>query len=125
MLIRYTANFVANMESIEAFWDHYESPVRFDRLLAELTQTTLPNLSQHPKLGRYFFQRSPESMDAKAKMANLSAHFGLQTANAQLREYVMTDYLLLYRVTDETIDLLAIRHHKQLSFDIDTYLNVR
>ncbi len=36
----------------------------------------------------------------------------------QLREYVMTDYLLLYVLGTDAIDLLAVKHHKQLSFDI-------
>lgn len=125
MLIRHTANFVANLERIEAWWDEHESPARFDRLLAELQETTLPTLAQHPKLGRDFFQRSPESTDAKAKVAKLGGQVEPQAADAQVREYVMTDYLLLYRVTPEVIDLLAIRHHKQLSFDIETYLGVR
>ena len=31
----------------------------------------------------------------------------------------MTDYLLLYALVGEVIYLLAIKHHKQLSFDID------
>jgi hypothetical protein len=40
-------------------------------------------------------------------------------ARAEVREYVMTDYLLLYALVGEVIYLLAIKHHKQLSFDID------
>ena len=39
-------------------------------------------------------------------------------ANA-LREYLHGDYLMLYTVIDETetVYLLSIRHHRQLSFD--------
>ena len=44
---------------------------------------------------------------------------------ADMREYVMTDYVVLYAVLDETADrpsvvhLLSIKHHKQLSFDFE------
>jgi hypothetical protein len=36
---------------------------------------------------------------------------------AEVREYVMTDYLLLYLLADTAIHLLAIKHQKQLAFD--------
>jgi hypothetical protein len=34
----------------------------------------------------------------------------------EIREYVMTDYLLLYALAGEVIYLLAIKHQKQLAF---------
>lgn len=34
-----------------------------------------------------------------------------------VREYVLSQYLLLYARLDEMIYLLSIRHHRQLSFD--------
>ncbi|MDO9014236.1 MAG: type II toxin-antitoxin system RelE/ParE family toxin, partial [Polynucleobacter sp.] len=35
----------------------------------------------------------------------------------EIREYVMSHYLLLYARLDSTIYLISIRHHRQLSFD--------
>jgi hypothetical protein len=37
--------------------------------------------------------------------------------DGELREYVMSHYLLLYARIRGTIFLLSIRHHRQLSFD--------
>lgn len=39
----------------------------------------------------------------------------------ELREYLMPDYLLLYLRQDMAIYLLAIKHHRQLSFDFDRH----
>ena len=39
--------------------------------------------------------------------------------DADLRQYVFDDYLLLYAHIDGVVYLLAIRHHRQLSFDLD------
>ena len=38
---------------------------------------------------------------------------------ANLREYLLSDYLLLYQVDEQRsmVYLLSIRHHRQLSFD--------
>ena len=36
----------------------------------------------------------------------------------QVREYIASDYLVLYAVRKSTVYLLSIRHHRQLSFDL-------
>jgi hypothetical protein len=40
--------------------------------------------------------------------------------DGEIREYVMSHYLLLYARFDATIYLLSIRHHRQLSFDFQS-----
>jgi hypothetical protein len=37
---------------------------------------------------------------------------------ADVREYVVGDYLVLYALSGAAAYLLAIRHHRQLSFDM-------
>ena len=126
--IRSTANFSANLDSIEAFWDECEFPEGHGKLLAELASTTLVHLQNHPRMGRDFLQRQPESIDAQARLQKLDTLLrtqGASTPNAEIREYVMSDYLLLYALADDVIHLLAIKHHKQLSFDINIYLDGR
>ena len=126
--IRSTANFSANLDGIEAFWDACEFPEGPGKLLAELASTTLAHLQNHPRMGRDFLQRQPESIEAQARLQKLDAllrTWGASTQNAEIREYVMTDYLLLYALADVVIHLLAIQHHKQLSFNINTYLDGR
>ena len=126
--IRSTANFSVNLDSIEAFWDACEFPEGHGKLLAELASTTLAHLQNYPRMGRDFLQRQPKSIEAQARLQKLDALLrtrGASTQNAEIREYVMTDYLLLYALADVVIHLLAIQHHKQLSFNINTYLDGR
>lgn len=44
---------------------------------------------------------------------------GTDIQRFEIREYVITDYLLLHALVGDVIYLLAINHHKQLSFDIN------
>jgi ParE toxin of type II toxin-antitoxin system, parDE len=39
----------------------------------------------------------------------------------ELREYILGDYLLLYLVQPKQIVFLAIKHHRQLSFDLTKF----
>jgi len=39
-------------------------------------------------------------------------------ATGSVREYVLAHYLILYARLPETVHLLAIRHHRQLDFDL-------
>lgn len=41
------------------------------------------------------------------------------TSLTSLREYVMSHYLVLYVQVEDTLFLLSIKHHKQLSFDFE------
>lgn len=119
--IRETANYGANLDSIEAWWDDRDFPEGNEKLLNELATTTLANLQNHPRMGRNFLQRQATSIRAKARVQKLQALLGelnIGTTTAEIREYVMTDYLLLYALAGDTIYLLAIKHHRQLSFDI-------
>lgn len=44
--------------------------------------------------------------------------------NRELREYLLPDYLVLYARYAETIYLLSIKHHRQLSFDFSGHWSV-
>jgi hypothetical protein len=37
--------------------------------------------------------------------------------DGELREYLLPEYLVLYARYDDSIYLLSIKHHRQLSFD--------
>jgi hypothetical protein len=114
--IRFTPNFEDNLAQIEAFWDDNQFPAGYDRLLGELTDTTIPTLEQHPRLGRPFFDRTPQTQQAKKKAQALRKQLATLGADAELREYVMTDYTVLYAFITDKIYLLAIKHHKQMGF---------
>jgi plasmid stabilization system protein ParE len=119
--IRETANYAANLDDIETYWDDCDFPESNEKMLNELATTTLANLQDHPRIGRNFLQRQANSIRAKTSAQKLQAllrTLNTDTETAEIREYVMTDYLLLYALKGDTIYLLAIKHHKQLSFDI-------
>jgi plasmid stabilization system protein ParE len=118
--VRYTENFTANLQEIAGFWDEREYPAGFDALLAELLNPVIPNLMHHPRMGRHFSNRQPQSVDGLARVQKMEAllkTLGTRSDAPEVREYVMTDYLLLYLLSGTTIHLLAIKHHKQLAFD--------
>ena len=123
--VRYTANFEANLQGIEAFWTENDFPQGFDRLLDELLDTVVTNLERHPRMGRSFMSRQPESIEAQKLHEKLQAKMAAHDQPADLREYVMTDYLVLYAILEgaagrpSAIYLVSIKHHKQLSFDFE------
>lgn len=122
ILIRETTNFASNLTDIEAYWDDCQFPEGNLKLLKELNEPVMPNLERHPRLGRNFLRRQTPSVETQSRLQKLEAllaTLGTDTESAEIREYVMTDYLLLYALVGEVIYLLAIKHHKQLSFVLD------
>lgn len=113
-----TASFLERLDAIEAFLVDADASFAFDDLLAELRAAVIPNLQRFPRIGRRYLANPPQSAEALAQLAALPAG-----APDALREYLHSDYLVLYTVVDASPDakssvyLLSIRHHRQLSFD--------
>jgi len=116
--VRITANFQRNLESIREFLVELESATGFDALITRLFEDVIPNLERFPDMGRDFLAREPLSVEGKAKLHALKTRSGKHT---EIREYIADEYLLLYAVRDSVVFLLAIRHHRQLSFDLRTH----
>ena len=119
--IKLTANCERNLADIEQFLTEAEAPQEVDGLIDELLGTVLPNLERFPELGRPFFNRSVGSAEATNATAALKANQAalVGTSLTSLREYVMNHYLVLYVQVEDTLFLLSIKHHKQLSFDVE------
>jgi hypothetical protein len=123
--VEYTANFEANLQSIEAFWIENQFAQGYDCLLDALIDTVVPNLEQHPRIGRPFMGRQPDSIEAKNQYARLQAKMAAHAQPADMREYLMADYLVLYALLEATherpakIHLVSVKHYKQLSFDFE------
>lgn len=117
--VQLTANFERNLEEIEQFLIDAEAEFAYDGLLDELLATVIPNLERFPAMGRSFIDRPVRSIETSNGMAVLQGKLSKIGRNAEIREYVLQHYLLLYAFTGEEIVLLAIRHHKQLSFDFN------
>ena len=118
-VVKFTARFERNLEEIERFLIEADAPQAFDALLDELLETVIPNLERFPAMGRPFLARPVRSVEATNAIAALTKQLEALTSDPDaIREYVLKDYLMLYAVIGGTIYLLAIRHHRQLSFDL-------
>ncbi len=117
--VKLTANFERNLEEIEQFLIEAEAASAYDGLLDELLVTVIPNLERFPAMGRSFLDRPLRSVEASNGIDTLRGKLDKLGGNAEIREYVLQHYLLLYAFSGEEIFLLAIRHHRQLSFDFN------
>lgn len=117
--IRFTANFESNLESLESFLDDQGETGAYDSLIEMLEDTVLPNLERFPDLGRRFIDHSAGSVEGHAGIERLRARLSAMSQNAELREYLMRNYLILYARIDGIVHLLSIRHHKQISFNFE------
>lgn len=123
--VRFTANFEHNLAQIGTYWAEHDAPQAYASLLDELGSVIVGNLERHPRIGRRFFARTAQSVEARERVADLAKRFGA----ADVREYLSGDYLLLYVVnegagadkTAEMVHLLSIKHHRQLSFDFEGF----
>lgn len=111
--VQITANFERNLENIEVFLVEAEALRAYDVLLDELLFTVIPNLERFPDMGRLFMNRPIRSIEVANAIRALQA----KLQNGALREYLLSDYLVLYARYDEAIYLLSIKHYRQLSFD--------
>ena len=116
-VVKLTDNFEKNLEELEAFLIEAEMAHAFDALLDELMDTVVPNLEGFPDMGRLFLKRQAHSVEVANGVARLTQQLGSIAADAELREYVMEHYLLLYARVKGSVYLLSIRHQRQLSFD--------
>ena len=120
--VKLTANFESNLEEIEVFLDQTDAAPAYDALLDELLTTISPNLERFPDMGRSFLTRPAHSVETTNSLHALRNKLAALTSDPDaLREYVLSDYLLLYAQVESIIHLLAVRHHRQLSFDFESH----
>ena len=107
--VELTASFLERLDAIEAFLLEADAGVAFDKLLAELRNTVIPNLRRFPRMGRRYLDQPPQSAEAIAQLGLLPAG----TADA-LRVLGSGNYLILYSAQEgsATVYLLSIRHHQ-------------
>ena len=122
LVVKLTVNFERNLVDIESFLSKVDAPHAFDGLLDDLLDTVIPNLERFPGMGRPFLNRSVGSVEATNALDALRTKLkALLVEPADLREYVMNHYLVLYVQIDGNIHLLSIKHHRQLSFDFESH----
>ena len=113
--VHVTLNFERNLEDLREYLQAGSSPGAFERLVDLLLETVVPNLERFPRMGLDFLSRRPRSAVGALKVRALEERIG---QGASLREYIIGDYILLYLERGERVDLLAVKHHRQLSFDL-------
>jgi plasmid stabilization system protein ParE len=119
--LKLTDQFEQNLEEIEAFLSESATPQAFDALIDELEDVITPNLERFPNMGRLFLERPTGSVETSNGIARLIKKQGAMIEGGELREYITPHYLLLYAVMSDTVYLLSIRHHRQLSFDLGSH----
>lgn len=122
--IKFTANFENNLEQIEHYLLEAEIPHVFEGLLSELIETVIPNLERFPELGRLFTGRPIGSVEVNNGLEILRKKSKEVGMKDEVREYLLAEYLILYMYsaskTEEIIYLMSIKHHRQLSFDVES-----
>lgn len=114
---RFTDNFYTNLTTVEAFVGQH-SPTAFSHFLDRLFDDIIPTLCRFPQSGRSFVHREVRSTKAQSLTKELRKFLSKED---DLRECVMDDYLVLYLVRRNQVIFLAVKHHRQLSFDLKQF----
>lgn len=109
----FTENFAANLESVRLFLEP-DGRSAFRRLLDRLFDDIVPTLCRFPQSGRSFLAHAILSLEAQALLERLKT---VLRKGDDLREFIVDDYIILYLVRRRRLYFLAIKHHRQLSFD--------
>ena len=109
----FTENFAANLDSVRLFLEPEGRPA-FRRLVSRLFDDIVPMLCRFPQSGRPFLAHAVRSIEAQALVERLKA---VLRKGDDLREFIVDDYIILYLVRRNRVYFLAIKHHRQLSFD--------
>lgn len=116
--VKLTAKFERNLGGVQQYLEDARAPQAFDALLDELLDTVVPNLERFPDMGRRFMSRPVRSVEVSNALAKLQKQLLAIAQDGEVREYVMTHYLVLYARLESSVYLLSIKHHKQLAFDL-------
>ncbi len=109
----FTQNFAANLDSIRLFLEP-EGRSAFRQLLSRIFEDIVPNLCRFPQSGRPFLAHAVRSLEAQSLLDRLKS---VLRKGDDLREFVVDDYIILYLIRRNRLYFLAIKHHRQLSFD--------
>ncbi len=110
----FTENFTTNLDEIQSFLS-IDGRSAFQRLLNRLFDDICPQLSRFPFSGRSFLGHHAGSAEAAALIERVRERL---RPGDELREFVVDDYVVLYLVRRTRIYFMAIKHHRQLSFDL-------
>lgn len=110
----FTDNFARNLDAVESFLSVEGRPL-FQRLLDRLFDDVCPQLARFPKSGRLFLEHQIGSTEARDLIERLK--YKLRIGD-ELREFVVDAFIVLYLIRGNRVYFLAIKHHRQLSYDL-------
>ena len=113
--VRVTANFDLNLAAIREFLSGAGAEHAFQALIEDLAARVIPVLERFPDIGAGFLAKAPLSRKGQVLFERVAALAG---TDAEVRQLVEGDYVLLYLVRGGPVFLLSIKHHRQLSFDL-------
>ena len=114
--VRITANFERNLAEVRGFLSEAGASHAFEQLVSRLEARIIPALERFPDIGAEFTAKAPLSRDGRILFEKMAALAG---ADAEVRQLVEDDYVILYLVRVASVFLLSIKHHRQLSFDLE------
>ena len=113
----FTENFARNLEALRLFLGT-EGGLAFSRLLDRLFDDIIPTVCRFPQSGRPFLVHATHTIETQIRLKRLRAR--LQPGD-DLREFILDDCMLLYVRRSNRLIFLALKHHRQLSFDLDQF----
>jgi plasmid stabilization system protein ParE len=114
--IALAANFERNLEAIGVFVAEAEGPPSvLDDLVDAIVSRLFPLLESHPRAGRDWMLNPPPTESGKALQQRIAQKLQVRR---ELREFVLDQHLVLYAIDGNTVTLLAIRHGRELGFDV-------
>jgi plasmid stabilization system protein ParE len=116
--VRATANFERNLDDIRSFLSEAGAEPAFARLIAHLSDEIIPALEDFPDLGTDFLAKAPLSVKGRVLFERIAKQAG---SALSVRHLTDGEYIILYTVEAGAVVLLAIRHHRQLSFDFNAH----
>lgn len=115
--VRLSATFEGNLEDIETFLLEAGASTTYHALLDGLLNHVIPNLEDFPVMGVPFIGRKVYSVEVKRALEALHDKI---PQGIEVRSYSWSDYLMLYSWDGKAVNLLSIKHHRQLSFDLNS-----
>lgn len=114
-------NFLANLKAAHQFFglqDAETADARLARLKADLREM-IAILAWSPASGRPARFLSAKSAQAKLKADGVQ-QLATQAGLPHLREYVVSQHIVLYAHSDTEVILLAVKHQRQLVYSAES-----
>jgi len=116
MRVVVAASFERNLEAMRLFLEQNKvSPNMYDDVVNAIVGRLFPLLEDHPRAGRDWLLNPPPTDSGQLLLQRVLAKL---KGRRELREFVLDRLVVLYAIEGNTVTLLAVRHHRQLGFDL-------